>query len=59
MCHMSFFMYHLAPVTFDPTTTLCSFSCTEDPRRFGDVAAAALVIDREKERCNLRKNLFD
>ena len=37
---------HLAHVTFHMTTPLCSFSCYESPRRFGDTAAGGLVTDR-------------
>ena len=57
MLHMSCVTFHLCPVTcpLSPvplTTTLCSFSCHESPKRFGNAAAGGLVIDKT----NLRKN---
>ena len=35
--------YHLSPVTYHLTTTLCSFSCYKSPRRFGVATAGDLV----------------
>ena len=39
-----------SPVTCHLTTTLCSFSYYESPRRLGDVAFGGLVVNRVKER---------
>ena len=78
-CHLSPVIYHLSPITchLSPvarhlTTTLCSFSCHESPRKLGDAAARGLLINRvgiyiffglKKNRfdysANLGKNLFD
>ena len=42
------FPCQVSHVTCHLTTTLCSFSCSESPRRFGDAAEGGLVIVRVK-----------
>ena len=39
-------MCHLSPVTSHLTTTLCSFSCYEGPRKSCDAAAGGLVNNK-------------
>ena len=52
-CQMSHITWHLTPDHWP----LCSFSCYESPRKFGDVAVGGLMINRVKTRFFLRFQL--
>ena len=48
-------MCHLSPVTCHLTTTLSSFTCYENPRKFGDAAWGLLINEVKKKQ---EKNSF-
>ena len=60
---------HMSPVTYHLTTTLCSLSCYDSPRRFGGTTAGGLVnyrVNKNKHTIllasypgNFGKNIFD